>query len=44
MSLEPPLNTGTHAVFVALVPVAALIVGLALVLPEHPLRTSNPGS
>jgi EmrB/QacA subfamily drug resistance transporter len=44
VSKEPPLNTGTHAVFVALVPVAALIVALALVLPEHPLRTSNPGS
>jgi hypothetical protein len=44
VSKEPPLSAGTHAVFVAIVPVAALIVGLALVLPEHPLRTSNPGS
>jgi len=43
VSKEPPLSAGTHAVFVAIVPVAALIVGLALVLPEHPLRTSNPG-
>jgi EmrB/QacA subfamily drug resistance transporter len=43
VSKEPPLNAGTHAVFVAMVPVAALIVGLALALPQHPLRTSNPG-
>jgi hypothetical protein len=44
VSKEPPLNAGTHAVFLALVPIAALIVALALVLPEHPLRTSAPGS
>jgi MFS family permease len=44
VSKEPPLNAGTHAVFVAIVPLAALIFGLALALPEHPLRTSAPGS
>jgi hypothetical protein len=44
VSKQPPLNAGTHAVFVAIVPVAALILGLAIALPEHPLRTSNPGS
>jgi EmrB/QacA subfamily drug resistance transporter len=44
VSKEPPLNAGTHAVFVAIVPLAALILGLALALPEHPLRTSAPGS
>jgi hypothetical protein len=44
VSKEPPLSAGTHAVFVALVPVAALILGLALALPEHTLRTTNPGS
>jgi EmrB/QacA subfamily drug resistance transporter len=44
VSKEPPLNAGTHAVFVAIVPVAALIFVLSLVLPEHPLRTNAPGS
>jgi MFS family permease len=43
VSREPPLNAGTHAVFVAIVPLAALILGLALALPEHPLRTTSPG-
>jgi EmrB/QacA subfamily drug resistance transporter len=37
------LASATHAVFVAVVPVAALIVVLAAVLPEHPLRTTAPG-
>jgi EmrB/QacA subfamily drug resistance transporter len=44
VSNEPPLNAGTHAVFVAIVPLAALIFVLALALPEHPLRTNAPGS
>jgi EmrB/QacA subfamily drug resistance transporter len=44
VSKEPPLSAGTHAVFVAIVPVAALILGLAIALPEHPLRTSAPGT
>jgi EmrB/QacA subfamily drug resistance transporter len=35
---------GTHAVFVAIVPLAAVIVALALALPEHPLRTSAPAT
>jgi EmrB/QacA subfamily drug resistance transporter len=34
------IAAGTHAVFVAIVPVAALIVALAIALPEHPLRTT----
>jgi Na+/melibiose symporter-like transporter len=34
------IAAGTHAVFVAIVPVAALIVVLAIALPEHPLRTT----
>jgi MFS family permease len=34
------IAAGTHAVFVAIVPVAALIVLLAIALPEHPLRTT----
>lgn len=33
------LNAGTHAVFVAVVPLAALVFVLAFLLPEHPLRT-----
>ncbi len=40
VSKGPHIADGTHAVFVALVPVAALIVALAVALPEHPLRTS----
>jgi EmrB/QacA subfamily drug resistance transporter len=38
------IGAGTHAVFVAIVPLAALIVALAIVLPEHPLRTSAPAT
>jgi EmrB/QacA subfamily drug resistance transporter len=34
------LDHATHAVFVAIVPMAALIVVLAVLLPEHELRTS----
>jgi EmrB/QacA subfamily drug resistance transporter len=33
------LAGATHAVFVAIVPLAAVILVLSLVLPEHPLRT-----
>jgi Na+/melibiose symporter-like transporter len=35
------LDHATHAVFVAIVPMAALIVVLAFLLPEHELRTSH---
>lgn len=37
------LNAGTHAVFVAVVPLAAVVLLLAWALPEHPLRTKRPG-
>jgi MFS family permease len=33
------LADATHAVFVAVVPLAALILALAIALPEHPLKT-----
>ncbi|RKQ92066.1 EmrB/QacA subfamily drug resistance transporter [Solirubrobacter pauli] len=36
------LNAGTHAVFVAVVPLAAIVLVLAFLLPEHPLRTKRP--
>jgi EmrB/QacA subfamily drug resistance transporter len=36
------LNHATHAVFVACVPLAAVILVLAFLLPEHPLRTKRP--
>jgi EmrB/QacA subfamily drug resistance transporter len=36
------LNHATHAVFVAVVPVAAVVLVLAFLLPEHPLRTQRP--
>lgn len=35
------LEHATHAVFVAIVPLAALIVVLAVLLPEHELRTTT---
>jgi MFS family permease len=35
------LNAGTHAVFVAVVPLAAIVMVLAFLLPEHPLRTKR---
>ena len=35
------LAAATHAVFVAIVPLAALIVVLSFLLPEHELRTSH---
>jgi|tagenome__1003787_1003787.scaffolds.fasta_scaffold20877930_2 EmrB/QacA subfamily drug resistance transporter len=35
------LEHATHAVFVAIVPIAALIVVLSFLLPEHELRTSH---
>jgi EmrB/QacA subfamily drug resistance transporter len=38
------IAAGTHAVFVAIVPLAALILALAIALPEHPLRTSSPAT
>ena len=38
------LDRATHAVFVAIVPLAALIVVLAVLLPEHELRTTAPGT
>jgi MFS family permease len=36
------LDEATHAVFVAIIPLAALIVVLSVLLPEHELRTSAP--
>jgi MFS family permease len=39
--LASGLDHATHAVFVAIVPLAALIVALAFLLPEHELRTSR---
>ena len=38
--LASGLDHATHAVFVAIVPMAALIVVLAVLLPEHELRTN----
>jgi EmrB/QacA subfamily drug resistance transporter len=35
------LDEATHAVFVAIVPLAAVIVFLAVLLPEHELRTTT---
>ena len=35
------LDHATHAVFVAIVPLAAVIVVLAVLLPEHELRTTH---
>src|SRR4051794_24628915 len=42
--LDGGLASATHAVFVAIVPLAALIVVFAVLLPEHELRTTAPGS
>jgi hypothetical protein len=39
-TLAPGLDHATHAVFVAIIPLAALIVVLAFLLPEHELRTT----
>jgi EmrB/QacA subfamily drug resistance transporter len=36
------LSHATHAVFWAIVPLAAVVVALAILLPEHPLRTAAP--
>ena len=33
------LSDATHAVFVAIVPLAAAVLVLSFLLPEHPLRT-----
>ena len=41
--LDGGLASATHAVFVAIVPLAALIVVFAVLLPEHELRTTAPG-
>jgi EmrB/QacA subfamily drug resistance transporter len=35
------LADATHAVFVAVVPLAAVILALAIALPEHPLKTQR---
>jgi len=35
------IAAGTHAVFVAIVPLAALTLVLAFLLPEHELRTTH---
>ena len=40
--LDGGLASATHAVFVAIVPLAALIVVFAVLLPEHELRTTAP--
>jgi EmrB/QacA subfamily drug resistance transporter len=37
------LSHATNAVFWAIVPLAAVVVALAILLPEHPLRTQAPG-
>ena len=39
--LAAGVESGTHAVFVAIVPLAALILVLAFLLPEHELRGSQ---
>jgi EmrB/QacA subfamily drug resistance transporter len=38
-SARVALSDATHAVFVALIPLAAVVLVLAVLLPEHPLRT-----
>ena len=40
--LDGGLASASHAVFVAIVPLAALIVVFAVLLPEHELRTTAP--
>ena len=40
--LASGLDHATHAVFVAIIPMAALIVVLAFLLPEHELRDATP--
>jgi hypothetical protein len=37
------LAHATHDVFWAIVPLAAAVLALAVLLPEHPLRTHAPG-
>jgi hypothetical protein len=36
------LSDATHAVFWAIVPLAAIVLALAILLPEYPLRTQAP--
>jgi hypothetical protein len=36
------LADATHAVFWAIVPLAAIVLALAILLPEYPLRTRSP--
>ncbi len=36
------LNHATHAVFVACVPIAAVILVLSVLLPQHELKTTRP--
>jgi hypothetical protein len=36
------LAHATHAVFVAIVPLAAIVLVLSFLLPEEPLRTTAP--
>jgi EmrB/QacA subfamily drug resistance transporter len=38
------LSHAIHAVFWAIVPLAAIVLALAILLPEHPLRTRAPGA
>src|SRR3954452_20116643 len=41
-SARPALAHATHAVFVAIIPLAAIVLVLAILLPEEPLRTNAP--
>ena len=41
-SARVALAHATHAVFVAIVPLAAIVLVLAVLLPELPLRTNAP--
>jgi EmrB/QacA subfamily drug resistance transporter len=41
-SARAALADATHAVFWAIVPLAVAVLALALLLPEHPLRTQAP--
>ena len=41
-SARAALAHATHSVFVAIVPVAAIVLVLAVLLPELPLRTNAP--
>ena len=41
-SARVALADATHAVFVAIVPLAAIVLVLVVLLPELPLRTNAP--